>query len=74
LRGRLTACEWLNSIDIRAGRCRRRRRISLPPLPALARRLGKERVIERYLDLDSHPSAEAGLGRLPEQIMRRGRR
>ena len=46
-------------------------RILLPPLAALARVLGKERTIERYLDLDAHPSAERGLGRLPEQIMRR---
>jgi mannose-6-phosphate isomerase-like protein (cupin superfamily) len=49
-------------------------RIVLPPLAALARRLGKERVIERYLNPDSHPSAEAGLGRLPERVMRRGSR
>lgn len=46
-------------------------RIVLPPLAALARVLGKERTLERYLDLDAHPSAERGLGRLPEQIMRR---
>jgi len=30
--------------------------------------------MERYLDLDAHPSAEAGLGRLPERVMRRGSR
>lgn len=30
-----------------------------------------EEIIERYLDLETHPSAEAGMGRLPEQIMRR---
>lgn len=46
-------------------------RIVLPPLAALARLLGKERTIERYLDLDSHPSAQVGLGRLPDQVMRR---
>lgn len=45
-----------------------------PPLAALARRRGLERTIERYLDLDAHPSAEAGAGRLPEQVMQRGSR
>jgi len=48
--------------------------ILFPPLAALARRRGLERTIERYLDLGTHPSAEAGLGRLPEQVMQRGRR
>jgi quercetin dioxygenase-like cupin family protein len=48
-------------------------RILFPPLAALARSLRKERVIERYLDPDSHPSAQAGLGRLPERVMRRER-
>jgi hypothetical protein len=46
-------------------------RILLPPLAALARLRGLERTIERYLDLETHPSAEAGLGRLPDQVMRR---
>ena len=46
-------------------------RIMLPPLAALARRRGLEQTIERYLDPEQHPSAEAGLGRLPERIMRR---
>jgi mannose-6-phosphate isomerase-like protein (cupin superfamily) len=46
--------------------------ILFPPLAALARRRGLKRTIERYLDLETHPSAEAGLGRLPEQIMQRG--
>lgn len=49
-------------------------RILLPPLAALARGRGLERTIEGYLDLDTHPSAEAGLGRLPEQVMQRGGR
>jgi hypothetical protein len=49
-------------------------RILLPPLAALARWKGMEQTIERYLDLDTHPSARAGLGRLPEQIMRRDSR
>ena len=49
-------------------------RILFPRLAALARRRGLERTIERYLDPETHPSAEAGLGRLPEQIMRRGSR
>jgi len=35
--------------------------------------LGKERTIERYLSLDSHPSAQASLGQLPERVMRRTR-
>jgi mannose-6-phosphate isomerase-like protein (cupin superfamily) len=46
-------------------------RLLFPPLAALARRLGRERTIERYLDPATHPSAEAGLGRLPEEVMRR---
>jgi hypothetical protein len=40
-------------------------RVVLPPLAAMARRRGLERAIERYLDPETHPSAEAGLGRLP---------
>ena len=46
-------------------------RLLFPPLAALARRRGLERVIDRYLELESHPSAEAGLGRLPERVMDR---
>lgn len=42
-----------------------------PPLAALARRRGLERTIERYLELGTHPSAESGLSRLPEHLMRR---
>jgi mannose-6-phosphate isomerase-like protein (cupin superfamily) len=45
-------------------------RLLFPPLAALARRRGLERTLDRYLDLAAHPSAEAGLGRLPEQVMR----
>ena len=45
-------------------------RLLFPPLAAIARRRGLERAIERYLDLQSHPSAEPGLGRLPDQVMR----
>jgi mannose-6-phosphate isomerase-like protein (cupin superfamily) len=45
-------------------------RILLPPLAMLARWLGRDRTIDRYLDPGSHPSAQAGLGRLPERIMR----
>ena len=44
-------------------------RLLFPPLAALARRRGLEATIERYLDIASHPSAEAGLGRLPSQVM-----
>jgi mannose-6-phosphate isomerase-like protein (cupin superfamily) len=47
-------------------------RVLLPPLAAVARRRGLDQVIERYLDPDTHPSAEAGLGQLPENVMRRG--
>jgi hypothetical protein len=46
-------------------------RILVPPLAALARRRGLERTFHRYLDLDTHPSAEAGLGRLLEWVMER---
>ena len=45
-------------------------RLLFPPLAAVARRRGSERTIERYLDLRTHPSAEPGLGRLPDQVMR----
>ena len=45
-------------------------RLLFPPLAALARRRGLERTLNRYLDLDTHPSAEAGLGKLPERVMR----
>jgi mannose-6-phosphate isomerase-like protein (cupin superfamily) len=44
-------------------------RLLLPPLAALARRRGLERVIDRYLELETHPSAQAGLGGLPERVM-----
>ena len=45
-------------------------RLLFPPLAAIARRRGLERAIDSYLDLQSHPSAEPGLGRLPDQVMR----
>jgi mannose-6-phosphate isomerase-like protein (cupin superfamily) len=45
-------------------------RVLVPPLAALARRRGLESTIERYLDPETHPSAEAGLGRLPDRVMR----
>jgi mannose-6-phosphate isomerase-like protein (cupin superfamily) len=45
-------------------------RLLLPPLAALARRRGLDRALERYLDPATHPSAEAGLGHLPERVMR----
>lgn len=44
-------------------------RLLLPLLAALARRRGLDTTIERYLDLDTHPSAQAGLGRLPDRVM-----
>jgi quercetin dioxygenase-like cupin family protein len=46
-------------------------RLLFPPLAALARRRGLERTVDRYLDLETHPAAEVGLRRLPEQVMRR---
>lgn len=46
-------------------------RILFPPLAAFARLRGLEKTIERYLDPATHPSVEAGLGRLPDQVMRR---
>jgi mannose-6-phosphate isomerase-like protein (cupin superfamily) len=44
-------------------------RLVFPALAALARRRGLGRTIDRYLDVDSHPSAAVGLGRLPERVM-----
>jgi mannose-6-phosphate isomerase-like protein (cupin superfamily) len=44
-------------------------RLLFPPLAGLARRRG--RSIERYLDPETHPSAQRGLGRLPDGVMRR---
>ena len=46
-------------------------RIVFPPLAALARRRGLDRVLERYLDPDTHPTAQRGLGRLPDAVMLR---
>ena len=46
-------------------------RFVFPALTALARRRGKDRVLDRYLDLDAHPAAQSGLERLPERVMRR---
>jgi mannose-6-phosphate isomerase-like protein (cupin superfamily) len=45
-------------------------RLAFPPLAGLARRRGLERRFARYLDPETHPSAQAGLGRLPERVMR----
>jgi quercetin dioxygenase-like cupin family protein len=44
-------------------------RLVLPRLAALARRRGLEPTLDRYLDLDTHPAAQAGLGHLPERVM-----
>jgi mannose-6-phosphate isomerase-like protein (cupin superfamily) len=46
-------------------------RLLFPPLAVLARLRGLERTVDRYLDPKTHPAAEAGLGRLPEQVRRR---
>jgi quercetin dioxygenase-like cupin family protein len=46
-------------------------RLAFPRLAALARRRGLERALDRYLDLDMHPAAQAELGRLPERVMTR---
>jgi mannose-6-phosphate isomerase-like protein (cupin superfamily) len=45
-------------------------RVAFPPLAALAQRRGLDRVLDRYLELDTHPTAQRGLGRLPERVMR----
>ena len=47
-------------------------RFLFPPLAALARWRGLERRIDAYLDLNTHPSAEVGLGHIPEQVRQRG--
>src|SRR4051812_35059625 len=47
-------------------------RVAFPPLAAVARRRGLDDTLDRYLDLATHPSAEAGLGRLPDRVMERG--
>jgi quercetin dioxygenase-like cupin family protein len=44
-------------------------RLVFPRLAALARRRGLERTLDRYLNLDTHPAAQKGLGRLPERVM-----
>ena len=46
-------------------------RLVFPALAAIARLRGLEGTIDAYLDPATHPSAEAGLGRLPEQVKRR---
>lgn len=46
-------------------------RLMFPPLAALARRRGLGRMFDRYLDLEAHPTAQRGLGRLPERVMSR---
>ena len=46
-------------------------KLMVPPLAALARRRGLDRKLDRYRDLGTHPSAQAGLGRLPERVMAR---
>lgn len=46
-------------------------RVLFPPLAAIARLRGLARIVDRYLDLETHPAAESGVGRLPEQVMRR---
>ena len=45
-------------------------RVLFPTLAFVARRRGLEPVIEKYLDAETHPSAELGMGRLPEKVMR----
>lgn len=46
-------------------------RLLFPPLAALARQRGLQSTIDRYVDPETHPSAESGLGHLPEQVTRR---
>ena len=45
-------------------------RVAFPPLAALAQRRGLDRVLDRYLELETHPTAQRGLGRLPDRVMR----
>jgi mannose-6-phosphate isomerase-like protein (cupin superfamily) len=47
-------------------------RVMFPALAAVARRRGLDDKLDRYLDAATHPSAEAGLGRLPARVMKRG--
>jgi quercetin dioxygenase-like cupin family protein len=58
-----------------ATRYRREIRFRRPPDAVqrllFARLRGLERTVDRYLDLDTHPAAESGLGRLPGRVMRR---
>jgi len=44
-------------------------RLLFPALASVARRRGLDRTIERYLDPATHPSAQTGMGRLPERVM-----
>jgi mannose-6-phosphate isomerase-like protein (cupin superfamily) len=44
-------------------------RLLLPLLAALARRRGLDKTIDRYVNPETHPSAQAGLGRLPDRVM-----
>jgi mannose-6-phosphate isomerase-like protein (cupin superfamily) len=48
-------------------------RVLFGPLAAVARRRGLERTLDGYLDLSTHPSAEVGLGRLPDRVKRGAR-
>lgn len=45
-------------------------RLLFPGLAALGRRKGLQATIDRYLRLETHPSAEAGRGSLPVKVMR----
>jgi quercetin dioxygenase-like cupin family protein len=49
-------------------------RVLFPALAARARRRGLDATIERYLDIETHPSAQRGLRQLPQDIMDRTRR
>jgi mannose-6-phosphate isomerase-like protein (cupin superfamily) len=46
-------------------------RLVFPALAALARLRGSERIVDRYLDPQTHPTAQSALGRLPERVMSR---
>jgi hypothetical protein len=43
-------------------------RLVFPRLAALARRRKLEHTLDRYLNLDTHPAAQAQLGRLPDRV------
>jgi mannose-6-phosphate isomerase-like protein (cupin superfamily) len=68
LLGALLATRYSDEIELREPPAPVQR-LLFPPLAAIGRVLGKDRVIDGYLDLEGHPAAEPGLGKLPERVM-----